>query len=396
MNKILLGLFIFIFLCGQFARVQLGNGITILGLDVVVFCISFFWIIRNAFRRGVIHSLYLMPIGIFSIIAVFSLLLNSSWLSGSELLVSGLYLVRFLAYVGLYFFLRELSKTEWGWFVKGLILSILGIVAIGFLQYVYYPHLGNLFYLGWDEHLYRLFSVFLDPNFAGALYVLFLFFVIGVCLKTQHRRSFQSIFLWVLSACIFISIFLTYSRTALLMLIGGGLLSLVLLKKYKIIIVFLLCTIVLLFTTVNTKIEGLNPFRTVSTQARIVSYEIATDIIKKHPVFGVGFNAYRYAQNEYGYRVDGNWQVSHADSGTDNSFLFVLATTGVVGFTAYIFMWYRILNTVGKSSSQINVDAHVAFISIISAFIGSFFINVLFYPFIMAWLWILVARVEKS
>ena len=153
---------------------------------------------------------------------------------------------------------------------------------------------------------------------------------------------------------------------------------------------------VLFLLTIDTGVEGLNPFRTVSTKARIESYETASRIFLEHPVLGVGFNAYRYAQNEYGYRVSEKWETSHADAGTDNSFLFVLATTGIIGFSAYVYLWLRIIVSVRRrlnDGSQLSV---VTLSSIVSVFAGAFFINVLFYPFIMAWLWYLLALSEKK
>jgi len=109
-------------------------------------------------------------------------------------------------------------------------------------------------------------------------------------------------------------------------------------------------------------------------------------IIQDHPVFGVGFNAYRYAQLNYGFRNDKAERISHADSGVDNSMLFVLATTGVVGFLFYLFMWIRILKT-----------ANVLIIaSVIGVVIDSLFVNSLFYTYIMFWLWVIIGLRENK
>ena len=65
------------------------------------------------------------------------------------------------------------------------------IVLLGFIQLMFYPALRNLYYLGWDEHLYRMFSTFLDPNFAGAFFVLFTLFVIDMSLR--YKKEFKNL-----------------------------------------------------------------------------------------------------------------------------------------------------------------------------------------------------------
>src|SRR3989344_4212784 len=80
-----------------------------------------------------------------------------------------------------------------------------------------------LYYLGWDEHLYRLFSTFLDPNFAGAFFVLYFLFALNILIDSLKKQTkFFSLFIGLMSFLALIAIFLTYSRSALLMLITGS------------------------------------------------------------------------------------------------------------------------------------------------------------------------------
>ena len=132
-------------------------------------------------------------------------------------------------------------------------------------------------------------------------------------------------------------------------------------------------------------IENVNLFRAVSSEARLETAGNALLIIKNNPLIGVGFNSYRYAQFRYGLRNRANAQ-SHADSAPDNSFLFVIATTGIVGFILYLFLWVRVFK----------ISSVLAIASITGVFINSMFINSLFYPFIMLWLWIIIAIKENN
>jgi O-antigen ligase len=131
-------------------------------------------------------------------------------------------------------------------------------------------------------------------------------------------------------------------------------------------------------------IENINLFRAVSSEARIETARNSLIILGKNPLIGVGFNSYKYFQLRYGLRLDN--PISHADAGSDNSLLFVLATTGIIGFILYLFLWFRLLKAVSA----------LAVASIVGVFVDSMFINSLFYPFIMLWLWIICALSTKN
>ena len=232
-----------------------------------------------------------------------------------------------------------------------------------------------------------MFSIFLDPNFAGAFFVLYFLFLLNLIFENYKNKKLQLTY-GFFSVLTLISVFLTYSRSAFVMLVIGVCTFLVLKKKIKyialVIFVFVLVTLVL---PKAYKTEGTNFLRTASSEARIGSFYQAMGIFEKNPVLGVGFNAYRYAKNRYGLTF-GNWQESHSDAGADNSFAFVLATTGIVGFGAFVFMWYRIL-ALRKNSALIMA-------SVIALSVNSLFINSLFYVFFLFWIWIIMGIKENK
>lgn len=382
--------FTFAFVLGQFARISASPGLNLLAMDAVAVLFASYWLARHLLQKKDIDTTVLIkPVLIFSAFALLSLVLNLSWVGFEKGIVSVLYLVRFLAYFGVFLFVREQSKSNKN-LLKNSLLAIMTVaVIIGIFQIFYYPNLRNLFYLGWDDHLYRLFSVFLDPNYTGVLFVLFLIYQVYYFFGLKKSENAKKAFVVLLFALTFLSVFLTYSRTALITLVFSGVFYLALSKRKSLILAFSFIVFLFFMSTINPHVEGLNPFRTASTKARVTSYQIALDIFQKNPVFGVGFNTYRYAQNIYGYRVGGSWETSHADAGTDNSFLLVLATTGITGFSAFMYFLYKLVNYLLKIQKKDNIGKY-ALVSLISVFIASFFVNALFYPFVLAWIWVLI------
>lgn len=396
MWKAFLVLFSAAFIFGQFARMPLAPSVTLLGMDALAIVTSVYWLYTALRREKFSTSRLIFPVFLFASACLVSLLANLYWVGFDKMLIGSLYLIRFLSYFGVYLFIRERSVKEKNQLKNTLFYLTALIVLIGFFQIVYYPNLANLIYLGWDDHLYRLFSVFLDPNFTGVIFVLFLIYLVYYFFNFKKKQTYFRLVTAAAAAATFLAVFLTYSRTALVTLIFGGVFYLGLLKKKGLILAFALIVFLFFISTINPDIEGLNPFRTVSTNARINSYQIALNIISRHPVTGVGFNTYRYAQNMYGYRVGGAWETSHADAGTDNSFLLVLATTGIVGFSAFVYLCVRVLKLVRDRIEKGSSLARYTLVSIIAIFISSFFVNALLYPFVLAWLWVLIALTEEK
>ena len=271
------------------------------------------------------------------------------------------------------------------------------VVLIGYVQFFFYPRLKNLFYLGWDEHLYRMFSSFLDPNFAGAFFVMFFIFSLTFVDRFIKLKDFKKLFaVSTISVLTVVAVYLTYSRSAFLMLVLSVAIYLFLLKKRKLILLVIGAMILLIFLAPKSfKTEGTDFFRTASTYERVDSVRAAVNIFGKSPVIGVGFNAYRYALNRYEKMNNSFWQTTHSGAGTDNSFLFVLATTGIIGMTSYFYLLYEIFK-LGKENLKKNKYSLVLISIMIGLIAGSFFVNSLFYVFILEWVFIIAGFTESS
>lgn len=397
--EILISLLLFSLPMGVVARIEIVRNAYIYIQDILAFLI-FLIVIFNVYKKKIYVTNNLFKIlWTFITIGFISLIINSSMLTILEFLVSLSYLVRFISYSSLIFIPIFLSKKYLTTINKKLLLIGEIFVLLGYIQFVYYPDLGNLFYLGWDIHLGRLFSTFLDPNFAGAFLVLFILLISQnlMIAKDNVNKYMYKIYLliplWIVTL---IAILLTYSRSAVIMLLVG--LGIILyfnkLRKFMIFCSILIVALVVLFS--NTKVEGLNPLRVASSEARLVTANQAISIVAKKPILGVGFNAYRYAQIKYGTRSAYGASLSNADAGTDNSFLFVLVTTGIVGLVVFVYFWIKILKFAYQGIRDNEPYAILVFASLISLFVDSLFINSLFYIPIMAWLFMIIGLMYKK
>ncbi len=376
--KVAFLLFLFLFPFGEIVRLPIYPNVSIHPSDIVIGILA---ICSFSLLRKKTNSYFFRPILLVLGVFFLSLAVHLFTYRPNELFVSVLYYIRFVCSL---FFLLILSSFD-GTFKKRIpgFLTVLGfiIVLLGYVQYFLYPDLRNLYYAGWDEHLYRMFSTFLDPNFAGAFFVMYFLFLVGMIFQNGKKR----VLLYGIAFLTLGAIFLTYSRSAYLML-GVSLIAFFLLQKQKKALFGLLGIVLLLplLLFFSPKSEGTNLLRTASGFARVAAFDNAITLWRENPVFGVGFNAYRYAQEKHGFFVPKDIE-NHAGAGTDNSFLFVLATTGITGFLAYIYFWYAVFKKTCKNT--------VIFATIVGIFVNAFFINSLFYPFLLEFLFIEVALV---
>lgn len=395
--KILFLLLLLLFPIAEVGRYQFPNGVAVSLNDLILFITFSYWIfykIRNnsKFKFGFLGK----PLFLFTLFAFISLFLNILNLNFSELLISLSYLLRFLLYASLYFIVKDFDTKFKHKASVIMLFSGFMTILIGFVQYFLYPSLRNLSYLGWDEHLYRMFSSFLDPNFFGTFSVLFFIFTVGFLkVKTFKNSIFKQLVVFLIGFLSLISVYLTYSRGALIMLLVSVFVYLYFIGLKKLIVfTFIIFTLLIFISPKSFETEGTNLLRTVSVTERLSSAKVGIDIFLSNPVFGVGFNAYRYAQNKIGLN-NSIWQVTHSGAGTDNSFIFVAATTGIVGLVSYTYLIYKIILL-----AKLNISKNKYGIILLSVFLGlianSLFINSLFYVLILEWIFIIAAFTENS
>lgn len=321
-----------------------------------------------------------------------SLAVNISGLNLNQVMVAMLYIVRFFSYFLIYILISVQDKTFKNQIQNALLFSGFMFGIIGLIQFAFYPYLRNIEYLGWDVHLYRLVSSFLDPNFAGIYFSLNSLLIIQLLLSNDRRKNLL-IFLLSLSL---VCLLLTYSRTAFIAFALGASVLFILNRQIKIIGVLLTLSVLslsILFLTGRS--EGTNLLRTTSSFARSQTYQEGIKIFSDNPVLGVGFNAYRYAWEKYDFYREKKLPgvPKHGISSNDNSLLFILATTGIVGFAIFIYFWISIIREEFKSKKPLS---KVLISSFFSVFIASFFVNALFFPAILFFLWVVLGLQAES
>jgi O-antigen ligase len=341
------------------------------------------------------RRVFISPIGkgffFLSGFFILSLLLNAHTLSQQQLVTSFLYIVRWVVYGSLFFLIAASKDATKKRVTIFLLISGMMLLLTGYVQFFFYPALRNLLYAGWDEHFYRMFGTFLDPNFFGLFLVVFCLFVLSLFL--MKKKLSMKILLGVLGLLGLLGIILTYSRTAFIALAVGLLVLFwhtISFKKVVLVVGVLILLGLGVMTFVGRRAEGNDMFRLTSSRARVGDARNALIIFSKHPLFGVGFNAYRYAQYTEGFMKESPTQEDHGGSGADNSWLFVLATTGIIGFCMYVYFWKIHLDDLRRSKNSFGLATLTAL------WVGSLFTNGLFYPPLLVWLWIVLATTENT
>ncbi len=278
------------------------------------------------------------------------------------------YMFRLLFYLlfALYFF-YHIKQTS---ILKTKMHVLLFVLALSFavssiLQYLFYPDLRNLEYLGWDPHLYRMFGVFFDASIAGCIFGLFIIFF----LLYEFKKSQTVIKILVLST-FFILLFLTYSRFLLISMIITLFSFLFLKKKTHLLLVLFMLFLGVYIVAPKNWGEGINLKRTFSIQSRIRDYSDGLALWTKAPLFGVGYNRIRYERQKLGLANLG--AVSHAGASYHSSYLIIFVTAGLFGLLSLLYMQYVIY-----------IHAGPANYFLIFIFIASLGDNIFLHPFIL-------------
>jgi len=380
--KFLFFLYLVLFPFGQLAKLPLPflnlPEVNIYLTDIALSFLLLFWLVWRFFinKKKYKPPFLTKPILLFSGLALLSLLVSSFRFSRPEVLISSLYLIRWIIYAGLYFILVDL-RSEFKKVLPYYLLIVGVFVALfGLVQYLIYPNLKFLESFGWDPHFYRVTSTFLDPGFTGLILALTLILLTVLSWKKQNKLG------WVLWPFLFVMLLLTYSRASWLAFLVGIGTFFIYKKAFKSLFLIIVLLGLSWFFIPRPEGEGGKLERTYSVNARLENYRQGLYVFKKNPLLGVGFNTYRYARRDYGLVGKEKWQTSHSTAGADSSLLLVLATTGILGFLSYLWIYFKTL----KGFKSVIIIA-----SVLAILVHSFFLNSLFYPWIMAWLWILLA-----
>lgn len=388
----LLFIFLLSLIPGQLTRVEFGGqgaAFYLHDFTLVLFLFSSF-VYFFAFKRK-----FLLPRGaifvlIFIIVAFGSQINSLRFFSFNQILVGNLFLLRFVGFFALYLiFVNLVSKKQLGFWSGNLVFIgvILGI--LGFFQLIFLPDLTFLQSAGYDPHVGRLVSTFLDPNFFGGFQVLILNLAFARFLDKGEKLLVIPI------AIIFASVILTFSRSSYLALAVSVFLFGILKSKklaFGVFSVFLLLTPVI--PRILERILGALTLD-ITAQARVESWLQAVKIFSASPVLGVGFNNLRFAKEKFGLFEISQGLGGHAGAGIDSAFLQILSTTGILGFLAFA-SFYLYFTFSSFCNRKVNFYSLATFVSLTAVFFHTQFVNSLFFPWIASLLWITIAMSDVS
>ena len=391
-QKFLFFLILIVFPFGQLLRLDLTNfivGLKVQAIDITVFVFVFFWFLKKIIQKEKFKAPPLFcELAFFGLIAGLSLVFQVWRLKPIELLGASFYLLRLLNFIAFFWAAVEILSKENLSIFEYLVGEGIIIAFFSLFQYIILPDTRFLFNLGWDKHYFRAIGTFLDPAFTGLLMVLA--FIIWTVEFSKSNKAKNFLF-GLTGFILLLAIGLTFSRLAYFSLFVGLSTMSLLKKERRLYVVAGLALLVIIFFLPKPGGEGVNLFRKSSLIARSAAYKQSFGIINNHFLFGVGYNAYRYTQRDYGFILPQDWQSTNAGAGTDNSFLFILATTGVFGLISFLYFWLKSLY-LGFLFSRKSQSSLILFTSLSVLSIGALAINCLFYPWVLCWLAILLAK----
>lgn len=372
-------------LFGQFGAIRITGTAFIYLHDILLAVFFLTVLLRRNFRIS--GSFYLArPVFWFGVACILSLATNAAALPIPQVLSGSLYLVRWLFYAGLYFYSAGgiIPKDRW---IDGLYGVTVVFAAIGLVQYLLFPQLQPLVYIGWDPHFYRLVSTFMDPNYAG------IFLVTGFFLGIRYMHR-NRIF-WIIQAGMLISVYLTFSRGSYLALLAGLAIYMATYggKKIGILTAVLFLAVVVFMPKPGG--DTLKLTRIVSSISRIENWKLSSGMISRAPLTGYGFNTLRSVQEKSGiFDSSGNGLV-RSGAGLDSSVLFVLATTGIIGGAAFAWLLSATVHLMRNIYQLSNSDGSAMIAIGAAVFVHSWFSNSIFYAWMMIPLWIIIGAGER-
>lgn len=394
-------LFLFSLVLGQLGALGFSEGAATIYLsDLLLAALLVVWWLESLLvERSLKIDLSAWPIVAFSALSLLSLLLAVVRLSPEQTLFSSFYWWRWVLYALLFFVVADLRQKIPSLrenLPKILITSGVLLALAGFVQLLLVPDFGLIARdFGWDPHRNRLLATFFDPNFTGAYLALTLALLLPKFLggfapptaTTVAGGPPARLFLNVVGLAILLTaLLLTFSRSAWLLFgVIVGMLGLLRWRWLLFLSLLLAFSAYFFVPRVQTRLSGVTD-PADSAHFRLLSWQKTVEIARDYLWTGVGFNAFRYAQADYGFFDYRQPLGGHAGAGSDSSWLLVLATTGVFGFLAYLTLYFSLMWKAWRGRRE------VLGLSLLAVLIGLIFeanfINSLFFPPIMAWLWV--------
>jgi len=366
---------------GEFGRFPFASPGSVSVIDITIVLLIVFWLIWYVQTKPRLKINKAIKIaGVFLIFTILSYFLSIMTI-GKDAFIGGLYLIRIIVYGCFFYIVYFLSKPNLSELIKNVWIKVAVVFSlVGFIQLIWFPDFYHLSLLGFDPHIGRLTSSFLDPNFAGV----FIALVLVVVVWNFHKNPLVYSLIFGL---LFLALMLTFSRTGYLVfltefLIIGVLKS----RKIMLIGILLFLTTLMMIPRISERIVG-GLKVDVTASERLTSWQDGIEIWKLSPIYGVGYNNLRFYQNQLQNTKTTSFNGGRSGAGIDSSWLLILATTGLIGFLIFVFFWLYL------AYRLISHQQYYPLAMVLGLFVGSWFINALFYPAILVLILSIIATI---
>ncbi len=319
---------------------------------------------RPTFRKDNI-SLVQVAVFIFIIIQVLSVLTSNysqnAWKELREILHPILFLILSYKFYQSKALILQFNKQIW---IIGTIVSIISV-------YVIFQHFTGIDWAhGINAFLhegrlvskqYRISGFFSHPLTFAYVYLLILPITAYSFLsspKPNFKRALHVLPILFCALCIY----LTFSRTALMVLIIELGLILFLAKRRTSLAI---SGLIILFTIglylfhppFKARIKQMNPLTAQKAEfERIVFWKAHYNIFKDHPLLGVGANCSQYVYDEYYAKIPG--KISKRQYNAHNIYLQFMADSGILGLISFLFIivawFFELATSLSKFLKNVN------------------------------------------
>ncbi len=374
----------FLLSLGQIGRISLYNQqINFYVYEILAAC-WFTWLLIKYKLQPILTTFTRFKFIYFWLLfLMFSYLLNIAGYSLFQNIVALLYLLRLTFYFIFFIYLIYEFKQKQNYqnkLDKGILLFILLTIFFSLGQYFLYPDLRNLFYLGWDPHLYRAFGLFLDTSTFAALIGTSILYLLIDFRNIYLGRNFKIVILVLLS----ILALLTYARGFYIAILVTVAYFLFKQKLFRWMIVLMLIFIIGLYLLPKKFGEGVNLQRTFSINSRAVNYKEGLKIWETSPLIGIGYNRLSYAKEKFRQNQNNSFG-DHSLASLNSSFLIILSTAGAVGLGLFILLLFK-LTQLGPLAKYLTV-----FLSLYSLSD-----NILLQSFVLMFFLLLLLKVSRT
>lgn len=349
---------IFIFsLLGGFGRLHIF-GYPVYFYEPLLFVFSLLSILKETEKKRKVIFSYFLPGFIF----VFWIGLITILKGNKAYLLLGLgYVFRLFLYIlAFYSFTLFLfkNKEKKNIFIKRINFFYLFFIFVLLIQYIFFPDLTVMKYIGWDPHYKRLVGSFLDPYLSASLLGLLSFFA-------YRRREY------FLSFVFFVLLVLTNSRAGIFSFIVAFFITSR--KKIGGSALILLPVLIIVLFSLNSGIAG-RITRVETIESRVFDYKQGFKFFIYSPIIGNGYASLIQFREENKKPFKHSMGEYNPKGSFHSSYLTILGIGGLVGFVFFIMFIKKLVELFPFKEFYLFIG------------IFSFFDNVLLHPLVLLYI----------